>query len=90
MEMISVKRVNLFPIIFHYRKFGLTWQRVGYCCGLTFYELKFILMIRFAFNDTIYYRCPQCGKLHGIKMYYQASKIVDDKIRENNRLLKEW
>ena len=88
--MISWKRVNLFPIIFSYKKFGLTWQRIGYCCGLTFYELKFLLLIQFAFKDKIYYRCPQCGRLHCIKMDYHASKVNDERCREENKLLREW
>lgn len=88
--MIPIKRVNLFPLIFSFKRFGVTWQRIGYCCGLTFYELKFILMLRFAFKDTLYYRCPQCGRLHGLRMDYHASKVYDERCKEENRLLKEW
>lgn len=88
--MISVERGNLFPIIFSYKKYGLTFQRIGYCCGLTHYELKFLLMLKFAFKDTIYWRCPQCGRLHSLKMSYHASHSYDDKCKEENRLLKEW
>lgn len=87
--MIS-RRLNLFPIIFSFKKYGLTWQRIGYCCGLTFYEVKFLLMLRFAFKDTIYYRCPQCGKLHCLKMNYHSNKIFDERCKKENGLLKEW
>jgi len=88
--MIPIRRENLFPIIFSFKKFGLTWQRMGYCCGLTFYELKFILMLRFAFKDTIHFRCPQCGRLHGLKMHYHSAKVYDGKCKEQNGMLKEW
>ena len=88
--MIPIKRVNLFPIIFSFKKFGLTWQKIGYCCGLTFYELKFLLMLRFAFKDTISFRCPQCGKKYKIKMNYHSHKVIDKKTMEENKLLRKW
>ena len=88
--MIGVKRLNLFPIIFSYKKWGLTWQRIGYCCGVTYYELKFILLIRFAFKNKIYWRCPQCGRLHCLELSYHASQGYDERCREENKELREW
>ena len=88
--MIIRKRINLFPIIFRFKKYGLNWHRIGYCCGLTFYEVKFILLLNFLFKDVVYYRCPQCGKKHGIKLSYHTETYYDKEIREENKLLKEW
>ena len=52
--------------------------------------LKQIILIRFMFRDKIYFRCPQCGKLHSVKGYVRTYEVWDKELREENKLLKEW
>ena len=54
------------------------------------YCLKFWLLLRFAFKDTIYWRCPQCNKKHMIHLSYHIEETWDKELREENRLLREW
>ena len=82
-----IRRLNLFPIIFEFRKYGIRWSRIGYCCGLSFYKPKRLLILHFALRDKYYYRCPQCGKLHCITMSWHTETYYDKDIREQNRLL---
>lgn len=87
-SMISLKFRSLFPIAFTFRKWGILWRRIGYCCGLAHYEPQVLLLIRFCFTDTYYWRCPQCGKLHGLRFYYHAVLVNDKKTKKNNQELK--
>ena len=85
--MISRKRLNLFPVVFELKKFGLTWKRIGNCCNLDYFVLKQILLFKFAFTDKVYWRCQQCGKLHCIELQYHFTPYYDSRIREENRSL---
>ena len=84
------RRLNLFPIIFELKTMGLTWKRIGHCCNLDFYMLKQIILFRFLFRDKIYFRCPQCGKLHSVKGYVRTFEVWDKELREENKLLRKW
>lgn len=84
------KRLNLFPLIFEFKQYRIKWHRVGYCCGLTFYEAKFILLLKFIFRDKLYFRCPQCGKVHCVKLSYHLETYFNKEIREENKRLEEF
>ena len=88
--MIIRRRLNLFPLIFEFKQYKIRWHRIGYCCGLTFYEPRFLLLLKFIFKDKIYFRCPQCGKVHSVKLSYHLETHFDKKMREENRMLEEF
>jgi len=88
--MISVKRLNLFPIIFEYRKYGLTFRRLGHCCNMDHYTLKRWLLLQFLFSDVVYWKCPQCGKVHGLKLSWHTESYFDKDLRANNKRLEEF
>jgi len=88
--MISRKRINLFPIIFQFKQYGLTWYRLGHCCNMDHYSWKTLLLLQFAFFDEVYWTCPQCGKQHKIKLSYHVEESWDKDLRERNKLLRQW
>ena len=88
--MISVEKLNLFPIIFEYRKYGLTFRRLGHCCNHDFYTLKRWLLIQFIFKDVVYWRCPYCGKIHGLKLSWHTETYFDKDIRDINKKLEDF
>ena len=83
--MISLKFKSLLPVVSSFRKFGILWRKVGYCCGMVHDEAQIWLMIKFTFKRTVYWRCPQCGRLHAMRFYYHAVLVHDDKTRRNNK-----
>lgn len=85
--MIAIRRLNLFPIIFSFRKYGVLWQRLGYCCGNQYYSMKWWILIRFAFNNEIIWTCPVCHKRHRLRLVYNAVE-VNNKIE--NQGLRKW
>ena len=85
--MIAIRRLNLFPIIFSFRRFGVLWQRLGYCCGNQYYEMKWLLLLRFAFSEEIVWTCPQCNKRHRIRLIYNAVEIDN---KNENKNLRKW
>ena len=80
-KMISRKRLNLFPIIFQFKQYGLKWYRLGHCCNRDHYSWKPLLLIKFAFKDYVYWRCPQCGKRHKIKLSYHVEGRDQARVR---------
>ena len=88
--MIIRRRLKVFPIIFELKVLGLTFKRIGHCCNLDFYMLKQIILVRFMFGDKIYFRCPQCCKLHSVKGYVRTFEEYGKDVREENNLLREW
>lgn len=87
--MIFRRRLNLFPIIFEFKQWGIRWHRIGYCCGNTVYEARALLLLKFIFRDRMYWRCPQCGKVHSVKLSYHLETHFDKKIRDENKLLED-
>lgn len=85
--MISLKFKTEFPIRFQIKKYGIVWQRIGLCCGLTHYLPKKWLLIRFAISDSYFWRCPQCGRIHGLKLMQHTIPFHTKEMREQNNLL---
>lgn len=88
--MISRKRLQLFPIIFQFKKYGLRWYRIGHCCNMDHYSWRFWLLLKFSFREKLYWRCPQCGKKHMIHLSYHIEETWDKELREENGLLRKW
>ena len=87
-SMIHLKFPSVFPLVFEFRKYGMTYHNVGYCCGMNHYMLKFILFLKFALNDKIYWRCPQCGKLHcTVLSWHTVPKFTE---RESGKKIGCW
>ena len=82
--------MSLFPIIFEIRFLGIPYKRIGHCCGLDYYMAKLWLLIRFAFQEKIYWRCSQCGKIHCIKLSYHTEDVWSKEMREENRKLENF
>lgn len=85
--MLILKRVNLFPIIFSFKRYGLTWQRLGYCCGQQYYDPRIWILLRYALFGELVWTCPVCHKRHKMKLVYNAVE-VDNK--EENKGLRKW
>lgn len=89
-KMISRKRLNLFPIIFEYKICGLSFRRLGHCCNMDHYALKKLILLHFMFRDIYYWKCPQCGKVHGLKMSWHTETYFDKQMREDNQRLERF
>ena len=85
--MIVEKRLNLFPIIFNFRRYGVLWQRLGYCCGRQFYDPRFWLLLKFAFRGEVVWTCPFCHKRHRLRLCYNAVEIDN---KHENKQLRRW
>lgn len=88
--MISKPRLNLFPILFEYKKYGLRFRRIGHCCNNDYYTLRGFLLLYFILFDIYYWRCPKCGRLHAIKMSWHTEEYSDKRIMDENSLLRKW
>ena len=88
--MIVKRRLSLFPIIFQFKRFGLTFQRVGNCCSMDHYKLEQLLFLHFCFRDKYYWRCRKCGKLHCVELSYHLVPYSDTKMREENKRLEDF
>lgn len=88
--MISVGKLNLFPIIFEYKKYGLTFRRLGHCCNMDHYTLRVWLLLNFIFRNTYYWKCPQCGKVHGLRLSWHTENYSDKRLREDNKMLEDF
>jgi hypothetical protein len=89
-NMIHLKFPTTFPLVFEFRKYGVTYHRVGYCCGMHHYMLKWLLLIKFGFKNIVSWRCPQCGKLHYVQLSWHIVPFYTKELREENKRLDDF
>lgn len=87
--MLHLKFPNHFPINFTFRKYGILWRRVGYCCGMSHFKPQALLILQFAFTDIYTWRCPQCGRIHGLEFIYHAVPYHSKEMRQYNKMLED-
>lgn len=74
-------------IIFDKRKYGIQYHRIGSCCGQEKYYPRFLLFLRFAFKNKLYWTCPYCGKLHCITLCWHTVSVHNDYVKHVNKKL---